>query len=890
MKTKYIFISLIFNLLAVSLWAQEPVKGIVKDENGEAIRKAEVSINGSEAFVTNKDGVFQMMLIGGEPKKIDIKYKGNSLTIKKIDYQKAKNQLLITVEAIGSGYVHGTVVYKNGKAAVGLRVSLEGNFGGKFTETSPKGDFHLELPKGITIGDLKGLVLNGSLIKTSELHLLREGNNGRVSIQLDVPEAPKEQEIPKETVTIPPAETKQVVHVVKYDENSNPVQGVKVAIDSFQYVTDTAGRFEAYWEAPKIKVIEDLEFKVDGFNIVKRFYDDRNNHMYLYVRSPEEAFNLQANTADTAMVDYAVHFHRVVNQLEMRKQLLIEKSVHIREDIEGITTDLEKKPLSAEQRKRLTEHLQKLQLKLLETDLAFEQVEEQTHFLIDKMESVIMEKDQALHEIQDEFKRDIIIFVAVTIALLALAIGFYLVARRIGKQKKELEIQRLEIAKQKDEIAFQKDDIERAYRDIQELSAIGQEITSTLDFKTLIRKVNKHISTLMGAGSFGVGILNERDNVLEFMEYVQNNETTNRVVPLNSAGRLSVWCVRNKKSIFINDLENEWQNYLADEDYKIENKPSSLIYLPLVIEEKVIGVITVQSYKKNAYKPIDLEILKTLESYIAIALYNAHIFEEIKDKNKNITDSIRYAQTIQEAILPTSRQINSHVADHFIIYRSKDIVSGDFYWYSCIKEDQKDKIFLATIDCTGHGVPGAFMSMVGNNLLNEIINQRKMLDISDIMNILDEGVKHALKQEDKVNDDGMDICFVVLEENEDGTRKISFSGARRPLYYIAQADGKLQRLKGDMKSVGGGVNKDFRFTKQEISLQKGDLIYLTTDGYISQHNLQKEKIGTERFFKTLEDNAPLGMAQQKKALDELLNYHSIGVEQRDDITVIGLRL
>ncbi len=264
---------------------------------------------------------------------------------------------------------------------------------------------------------------------------------------------------------------------------------------------------------------------------------------------------------------------------------------------------------------------------------------------------------------------------------------------------------------------------------------------------------------------------------------------------------------------------------------------------------------------------------------------------EISQQNQKITDSIRYALTIQTAILPAGEMMKTHLNDFFVTYRSKDIVSGDFYWFSNIHETG-EKMIVSVLDCTGHGVSGAFMSMIGNTLLNEIVNQKDIIQPDEILRQLDVGVRTALKQEQRINDDGMDVCLCLLEKIDDHQKtKITFAGAKRPLYYAEMPEKRVDILKGAPKSVGGGkINKRQTFSSQELILDKGDAIYLCSDGFIDQNSESQERLGTERFKALVSDIAHKSMLEQKEIFEKTLDKHQGKAEQRDDILLIGIRL
>jgi len=263
------------------------------------------------------------------------------------------------------------------------------------------------------------------------------------------------------------------------------------------------------------------------------------------------------------------------------------------------------------------------------------------------------------------------------------------------------------------------------------------------------------------------------------------------------------------------------------------------------------------------------------------------LLEELKRNNIRLTDSIRYAERIQRAILPATQSLRDNFTDHFVIFKPKDVVSGDFYWFSRIEKENTS--FLAVVDCTGHGVPGAFMSMIGNTLLGEIVNHEKIYETNEILRQLHEGVRDSLKQNNNQNTDGMDISLCRIESLENEEYKIQFSGAKSQLYLYK--DEEITEIRGDRKSIGGWQREAIRsFSKQELILKKGDCLFLATDGYTDAADQKRKKIGYKLLKKTLAENANLSMTEQGAALLEILYEHQKRVEQRDDITLIGVRL
>ncbi len=281
-----------------------------------------------------------------------------------------------------------------------------------------------------------------------------------------------------------------------------------------------------------------------------------------------------------------------------------------------------------------------------------------------------------------------------------------------------------------------------------------------------------------------------------------------------------------------------------------------------------------------------------------------HLNVNLKEKNEQITDSIRAAELIQEAILPVAAHIQATFSENFILFRPKDIVSGDFYWFKkIVNENGKIVNYIASIDCTGHGVPGAFMSMIGNTLLNEIINKEGVSETNEILELLDQGVIAALKQDTTNSDEGMDVCFCKMIYNEDDTIDLQYTGAKRPLFIFMESSNELLKIDGTPRSIGGrqqsrsGRRKRAKkpFEAHNFVLKKGSEVYLSSDGLVDQNGKtaegeEKPKFGTKKLLETLKDIHCQSMAKQGETFNKLLDEHKEYAEQRDDITLIGLRL
>ena len=255
----------------------------------------------------------------------------------------------------------------------------------------------------------------------------------------------------------------------------------------------------------------------------------------------------------------------------------------------------------------------------------------------------------------------------------------------------------------------------------------------------------------------------------------------------------------------------------------------------------------------------------------------------IEKSNALITDSITYAKRIQDAILPAREDLaNALCGDFFAFYQPAHIVSGDFYWCS----NHNNKTILIVADCTGHGVPGAFMSMIGNTLLNEIVNERKVTDTKEIAHLLDEKIITSLHQHtDSGQYDGMDISICCIDKNKN---EITFTGAHHIMYAV---NGHVQKVRGDAYAIGGAQQQHTKtFTSHTIAYEKGLQLYFLTDGYCDQSGgTSNKRFSSRKFENLLEDIKQLKMEEQKEKLKIAFANWKGETNQRDDVLVVGIK-
>jgi len=256
--------------------------------------------------------------------------------------------------------------------------------------------------------------------------------------------------------------------------------------------------------------------------------------------------------------------------------------------------------------------------------------------------------------------------------------------------------------------------------------------------------------------------------------------------------------------------------------------------------------------------------------------------KELEQQNKDMLDSIQYASRIQEAILPDIEKIKNAFSDAFVLYQPKDVVSGDYYFFY----QRGSKSFVAAVDCTGHGVPGALMSIIANGILKEVIIKKGITEPSEILYALDEELFAALNKKGEITSDGMDVALAVFDSENNS---VSYSGAFRPM--ILLRDNELIEFEANRYPIGFYADVEKIFVSKEIEFKKEDTFYFFTDGYCDQFGGElKKKFNRTRFKELLMSLQGMEMEEQHSFLQyALLNWRQ-AEPQLDDVCIIGVRI
>lgn len=387
-------------------------------------------------------------------------------------------------------------------------------------------------------------------------------------------------------------------------------------------------------------------------------------------------------------------------------------------------------------------------------------------------------------------------------------------------------------------------------------------------------------------------IIESKNAELERLSLVASR-TDNVVLILDADGRLEYV---NESFVRLNRITlEELKRNVGETIFEISNNPNiKAIVSEAVAQKKSVNYEALnrlddgtEIWESSMLTPIfdDTGILRKIIIIDSDVTERKKQEQIIYQKNKDITDSISYARKIQHAILPTEDLIKRHLPDSFIFYLTKDIVSGDFYWFAHLGGIS----VIAAVDCTGHGVPGAFMSLIGYNILNRIVNEQKITDPSQILMKLNEGVLEVLYKNESESKDGMDIAICRIDHAH---RTIDYAGAMRPLWIAS--NGVLSEIKGDKFPIGtrpADRQETIAYTTHTVQAGTNDVFYIFTDGYADQFGgTNNKKYSTRRFKELIVKNSAENFAIQENNIKLEHNQWKGLNEQVDDILVIGFRI
>ncbi|MES2140285.1 MAG: SpoIIE family protein phosphatase [Bacteroidota bacterium] len=377
------------------------------------------------------------------------------------------------------------------------------------------------------------------------------------------------------------------------------------------------------------------------------------------------------------------------------------------------------------------------------------------------------------------------------------------------------------------------------------------------------------------------------DEILNKLDLEQQKVVMQNVEILNKEQRISA---QKKEMIEQSSVLDKQNELILKRKNEIVSQGSEILHQKNILKAQVIKI-----KNQTAFLSLSIMVILVIVFLMIFSIRSNHMVKDanlklaeqniiIGRKNHEITDSINYAERIQRSILPPLVEVKTALASSFILFKPKDIVSGDFYWFF----ESNDKILIAVADCTGHGVPGAFMSAIGSEKLNEAVMHSD--DVSTILRSVNIGMKKVLHQSGNENStsDGMDIAICAF--NKEMT-KVEFAGANRPLWLIRSGNKMVEEIKATKASVGGYTIDEQEFLKHEIDLQKSDSVYLFSDGFADQFGIKNnKKLKTKNFKEEILVNQFRSMEDQKMHLNSFIESWKGNMEQTDDILVVGIRV
>ncbi len=460
----------------------------------------------------------------------------------------------------------------------------------------------------------------------------------------------------------------------------------------------------------------------------------------------------------------------------------------------------------------------------------------------------------------------------------------------IKDAENEIIRQKQLIQEQRDNYKAEKLKSELAYSKLLKISNYIDELRR----KTKISALNdivKEYTNLLQITSFGIGIFRKRTNTLEFKNFSIDPDTIKSCKEnLFNEKSLSAYAFHNNCELVLNNIEHEYHNYLKEVEFPFNISPASAFISPLTVNNEKFGVFVAYSDNPDIFKGNQLNIIRIISSCLSLSAGHdlaTHDNQSLRVKHKEYN---YFGMANQMALKPKHEDM-AKIFDFFVLYRPKELLSGDFYWfYRFPSDDMLGRVLIGLFDSTGNAIGGAFMSSLGNRLLNEIMNEYHFEGPEKILHLFDEKIRESLHQEERSNDEHLKGVLCYLEQKKDGTVRLVFAGARNHLYLYNHAEKNISQISGDSRLIGGIKSKSKkRFKATDIILSRGDIFYLATKGIIRQTDPNRRKFGTKKLIFTLEGNAGANLKTQKINLEAEFDFFRKEDIQRHDITIIGIK-
>lgn len=518
-----------------------------------------------------------------------------------------------------------------------------------------------------------------------------------------------------------------------------------------------------------------------------------------------------------------------------------------------------------------------------------------------EIESLNANLNKQLEKIQTQ-RLVLILFIALIILILGLVFYIYKGYRIKKESNRKLVEKNSEITQQKEEIQTQAENLELINNELREKNVETlqqkEEILTQAEHLEIVNKELEKLSIVARETDNAVIIMDSKGN----FEWVNQGFTRMYELSLNEfinefGGNIINASLNPDIQEMINNCMEKKETVIYESFFLTKSNKEIWVQTtltPILVDNEIEKLVAIDS-DISKIKEFEEKILQQkdeietqrddIETKRALAIKQR---DEISRQKKDITDSIQYAKRIQTAVYPSDDFINNILNEYFILNKPKGIVSGDFYWIS----ENNGKTIIAVGDCTGHGVPGGFMSMLGITFLNKIVNEKGITKPSEILNQLRVNIIKSLHQTGKFGevDDGMDISLISVDKKN---HILQYAGAMNSLYIIStDVEGyKLKEIKADRISICISRLANQPFINHKIDIKKGDTVYLTTDGYLDQFGGPNgKKFKAKKFRQLLLKLQELSMTEQQKALNKNIKSWMGDTRQVDDILVMGIKM
>ncbi len=870
-----LFALILFGIRAGDVYGQQYVSGRVVRPTGEIIMGATIKIDTSSPVISNKQGEFRV-LVGEKIENVtavkqDYKYSNwefreDILTVI-MEYAPKKKEKTIF-------YLKGRVVDDFGQGVGDADVSLSNsNDVIRPGKTKSDGYFAISLSKELELYEGMTFTLNAKQIDNRSFDIQQGGKFVLITIPKDEGSNPEEVETESNVQTTEESDSKYDYRIQVLDvEKQQPLPRYLITYADNLIRADEEGSATISLTS---QTLEKGEFNLQEGDELIELKKNGSTWQVIIKAAPEgsqeeETVDTTVQNSDTSSITpYTDQVNETLEIIDQERAQLARTGAKLESQIEDLAKQLNNSSnLTPAQTRELRQEISRLRAALQENQKAFEEAQARTRRLLSQVNEMMEESEQK----NEKVLRWVTILGGLLVLIGLLAFVFFRYAQRVKRQKEELE---------------------QANKSMNLLGKIGQDLTSKLSLTELSRELYEDVNALMDANVFALAVHQPAMKRLFFPASIENGKTLQPYFYSEEEIKeyLSVRSLLRQEEIIIRNFKNEAKDYLdmTTPDAKtMEAAPQSVIYLPLVSDTKTVGVLTVQSYVENAYNDYQLGLLRNLAVYVAIAVENAKVYEEIASQNRKITQSINYAKRIQSSIFPEKRQVSAFFKDFFVFYRPRDIVSGDFYYFH---QHADGKAFIAGVDCTGHGVPGGFMSLIGHELLNDLIVRQRIEDPAEVLNQLHKGIVRQLHQDTQSSQDGMEITLCVFDADQ---TQMQVASSHMPvMVYNDKRPEKVIEIKGDRISIGGVRNKTREsFQTHTLPLQAGDHIYFFSDGFQDQFGgPENRKYLKKRLRALLKDiQSQKSMSAQEQQVAKAFDTWKGTFPQIDDVLLVGLEV